>query len=83
MGQRWNRERGISAPDMSLGVQRLCSARIGIWDTASMSGGSAKRFLIENPGVCPRRVFEARSRRVGGNLLERGAFGLAALSSIR
>ena len=48
-----------------------------------MSGGSAKRFLIENPGVCPRRVFEARSRRVGGNLLERGAFGLAALSSIR
>ena len=56
VGQRWNRERGISAPDMSLGVQRLCSARIGICYTASMSGGSAKRFSIENPGACPRRA---------------------------
>ena len=80
VGQRWNRERGVSAPDISLGVQRLCSARIGIWDTANMSGGSAKRFSIENPGACPRR---ARDGWVGTSRSVVPLDGPAPLSSTR
>ena len=51
-------ERGISAPDVSLVRGATTKSRLdrNIWKSASMSGGSAKRFSIENPGACPRRA---------------------------
>ena len=42
-------------------------------------GRKREALLNQKPGC----VSEARSRRVGGNLPERGAFGLAPLSLIR
>ena len=42
--------------------------------------GRKREALLDRKPGC---VSEARSRQVGGNLPERGAFGLAALSSIR
>ena len=57
----WGRdgmERGISAPNISLVRGATTKSRLdrNIWKSASMSGGSAKRFSIENPGACPRRA---------------------------